>query len=234
MHLPFTNAQFFDLFGAYNSTLWPAALVLWVLTLAAVVQIMRGRAGAVGLGALAALHWAWSGVVYHAAYFTAINPAAWIFAALFGAEALAWLWLGPIRRRLAFDWGASPRHVLAAVFLVYALIYPALGPITGHALPRTPLFAVPCPTAIFTAGVLLALVRPAPRWLFVVPIVWSVIGGSAAVTLGVAPDFMLLAAGAVLLVDVAVPRALGGSRPAAAGPIAHGGPGGPAPGHGCA
>jgi uncharacterized membrane protein YjjB (DUF3815 family) len=60
----------------------------------------------------------------------------------------------------------------------------------------TPLFGVaPCPTTIFTLGML--LLSNASWRLFAIPLVWSIIGGSAAVLLGVPQDYGLILAGAV-------------------------------------
>ena len=199
MTLPFTHAQFLDVLAAYNAALWPVAALLWLATLVAVVRLLRGRARASGMAALLALHWAWSGIAYHAVFFTRINPAAWGFAGLFVLGAAAFAWYGMVRHRLAFDIGWTPRHVLAGVFIVYALAYPGLVLLTGLQWPRMPGFGVPCPTTLFTAGLLLAAVPPVPRWVFVAPILWAVIGGSAAVTLGVTPDYMLFVAAAAML-----------------------------------
>ena len=206
MNLPFTETQFLDLFGAYNATFAAVEITLWLFTLIAAVQLVRDRATGDGMGLLLAFHWAWSGVVYHALYFTSINPLAWAFAALFVVQALAFLWLGGVRAALSFDWHASPRHLASAVFLVYALLYPVLSPLTGHPFPRAPIFAVPCPTVLFTAGVLLAAAPPVPRWLFAIPLAWSVVGGSAALTLGITPDLMLFASGAALLLRALAPH----------------------------
>lgn len=200
MPLPFTEAQFLDVFRAYNVRLWPVVVALWLVTLAVTIALLRGRVHATVPAVLAAVHWAWSGVAYHAVFFTRINPAAWLFAVLFVAEAFAFVWLGVITRRLAFDVRGTPRYGLAALFLLYSLTYPLLVWFSGHRFPSAPVFAVPCPTVLFTAGVLLAAARPIPRLLFVVPIVWSIVGGSAAVLLGMTPDVMLWAAGGCLAV----------------------------------
>ena len=40
---------------------------------------------------LLAGHWLWAGLVYHAWFFTAINPAAWLFAALFVAQGVLFI-----------------------------------------------------------------------------------------------------------------------------------------------
>ncbi|MBZ5558650.1 MAG: DUF6064 family protein [Acidobacteriia bacterium] len=204
--LPFTGTQFLDNLGAFNTALWPVVIVLWLAALALTIQIVRGRARAKVVWTFAAILWAWSGIAYHAVYFTRINPAAWIFAALFVAQAIGFLWSGVSLRLLPFAWGRSPRYWLAAVFLAYSLLYPALVVIAGHTLPRAPAFGVPCPTTIFTAGLLLAAM-PVSRWLLVVPIVWSLVAGSAAFLFGVTPDLVLFLV-AVTLAGCALPAEL--------------------------
>ena len=81
-----------------------------------------------------------------------------------------------------------------------AILYPLIGLATGHHYPETPMFGVtPCPVTIFTFGLLLFTVRPVPRWLLVIPFIWSLIGGSAAILLNVPQDWLLLASGCIAL-----------------------------------
>ena len=176
MTLPFSEQQFLDVFGRYNTREWPVVLLLWLATVWFVVQLMRERSTSVGLGLLLAFHWAWSGVVYHASFFAAVNPAAWLFAALFTIEAAIFLWVA-LTRRIAFVWGHAARHKFAAVFIVYSLVYPLLVLASGHEHPRAPLFAVPCPTTLLTCGLLLTAVPRVPIVASVVPIAWTVIAG---------------------------------------------------------
>jgi hypothetical protein len=199
MQLPFTEAQFLEVFRAYNVAFWPVVVGLWLATFALTVELLRGRAHPVALNALTAVHWAWSGVIYHAVFFTRINPAAWLFAGLFVLEAGAFFWFGVVKRRLVFRVARTPRDLFAVGFLIYSLAYPLLVWLTGHQFPSAPLYAVPCPTTLFTAGVLLTSAPPLPRSLLVVPIVWSIVGGSAALLLGMTPDLMLFAAGVCLV-----------------------------------
>ena len=203
MTLPFTHAQFLDLFGAYNTELGVAVVALWLISAAALVQYFRGRLGGRAVVWLLAVHWAWSGVVYHAGYFTRINPAAWLFAALFVVEAILLVWYG--RTTLASSDVRLGRRWLADAFLVAAIVYPGLVVITGHHVPRAPLFAVPCPTVLFTAGLLLAMGPLLPRSLVVVPVLWAVVGGSAAITFHVVPDFLLFGAGLALIWSAVAP-----------------------------
>lgn len=199
VQLPFTRQEFFDLFAAYNRTLWPAVIGLWVASAFAAVWVFSSRRpNDRWMSGFLAVHWAWSAIAYHVAFFTRINPAAWLFAVIFLLQAALFLWLGVIKRRLSF---ASPRTgwtPIGWLLTTYALVYPAINIVQHHSVVTTPAFAVPCPTTIFTVGLLL-LARFRSRILAVVPIIWSAVGGSAAILLGVSADYALPVAGAVLL-----------------------------------
>jgi hypothetical protein len=216
LELPFTHDAFLDVFGAYNAAWWPAAVVLWVATAWLAVQWMRrGRlSGRVAFGLLA-IQWAWSGIVYHAFYFRAINPAALFFAAGFLVQAALFAWLAATSRGHVGG-GLTLRIGLAGALVGYALIYPLLGLAFGLRYPRAPLFAVPCPTALVTAGWLLAA-EGVPRVVNVLPLLWAVVGSSAAFALGIRADLALVAAAALLTVDTVAPSLLGGRTTIASG-----------------
>lgn len=206
MTLPFTETQFFDILAAYNGVFWPAVVALWVASFIVVARFIRRRPSSGVIGGLLAVHWAWSGVAYHMAYFARINPAAWMFGALFVVQAVLFV-LALGRRQVRFDWQSDGRHFAAAAFLALALLYPVLAVLAGHGWPRMPAFAVPCPTTLLTTGFLLAAVPSFPRWLLVVPVFWALVGGSAAVLLGVAPDVSLFVAAATLAMLALRPHA---------------------------
>ncbi len=207
MTLPFTPNEFFDVLAAYNERLWPFVLTLWLLTACAVVVLTRARPVPPWfIPGLLALHWAWSGLAYHAAFFSRINPAAWLFAGLFVLEAGLLLWYGIVHRRFQLSRGSFVQRALSSGLIAYALLYPAIARAEGHAFPRLPIFGVPCPTTILTIGFLLAADRSLPRLVAVIPLIWAFIGGSAAFLFGVRADLMLLAAGVALTVDLVRPR----------------------------
>lgn len=83
---------------------------------------------------------------------------------------------------------------VAAGLIVYAMvIYSVVGSLVGRGWPRLPMFGVaPCPTTIFTLGVLMLARQVAPLWLAAIPIAWALIGSSAAMLLGVWEDLGLL------------------------------------------
>jgi hypothetical protein len=82
---------------------------------------------------------------------------------------------------------------------VYSLVYPAINAVSHSTLLRIPTFGVPCPTTIFTAGVLM-LAMPRSWSLSTVPVIWSAIGGSAAFLLGVHADLALPVSGVALAI----------------------------------
>jgi hypothetical protein len=199
MKLPFTHDQFLDVFGAYNRALWPAALLLWGLSVVALVALLRrGASVSRFVAALLAVHWAWAGIAYHLAMFRSINPAATLFGGLFLVEAALLGWRGAAGR-LTFAPPSSTWGRIGVAVIAYALLYPGLGLVLGLELPRWPSFGVPCPTTILTVGMLLLSSRREARRLGAIPLVWSAVGGSAAILMNVRADYGLIVAGALLL-----------------------------------
>jgi hypothetical protein len=196
--LPFTATQFLDVFGMYNTAIWPAQLVAYVLALGALALIATRRPASLRIAvSILALLWFWNGVTYHLFYFSRINPAAYGFAALFIAQSLLFL-LFAVRREdptPATGWG--PARLIGALMIAYALVvYNVLGTMLGHSWPRVPVFGVaPCPTTIFTLGLLMLSAGSVPFWLLAIPLVWAAIGSSAAVLLSVREDLGLVVAG---------------------------------------
>jgi hypothetical protein len=77
--------------------------------------------------------------------------------------------------------------------LIFAMaVYPVLGWLASHGWPRGPAFGVaPCPTVIFTMGLLSLAEGRVPLHLLVIPVLWALLGGSAAWLLNVPEDLAL-------------------------------------------
>jgi hypothetical protein len=207
--LPFTSEQFFAVFGAYNESVWPAQLFLLALAVLALVLVAFPRTwSGSAVSAILAFLWAWLALAYHLAFFAAINPAAYVFAAVSAAGALAFLWQGVVKRKLRFHLTRSVRVAVGVALVVFALfVYPAWSIYSGHGFSAMPTFGLPCPTTLFTMGLFTFLVPPYPRSTLVVPILWCLVGAQAAFLLGVWQDLVLLLAAAVGTVLIARPSA---------------------------
>jgi hypothetical protein len=199
--MPFTASEFLDVFAAYNEALWPLALALWVFTAAVFgMFVARARVRLPLPMLLLAGHWLWAGVLYHALFFTAVNPAAWLFAALFVLQAVFFIVAASSGLVVAVRLG-SWRHVVSSSMIVYSLLYPAIVWADGFLYPRMPTFGVPCPTVVLTIGFLVA-VSSSSILLSVIPVAWSMLGVSAVWSFGVHADLALPAAGALLVIDL--------------------------------
>jgi hypothetical protein len=207
MKLPFTPEQFFGVFRAYNETVWPAQVALLALAVGALLLVAFPRRwSGRGVSAILAFLWAWLGLAYHFAFFATINPLAYAFAAVSVLGSLVFVWQGVVQGKLEFRLVPDARGVLGVVMVVFAIVvYPAWSVYAGHGYPAMPTFGLPCPTTLFTMGVLAFLVVPYPRAVFAVPVLWCLVGVQAAFLLGVWQDLGLLVAAAVGIVLIARP-----------------------------
>ena len=200
MKIPFTIEQFFDVFGTYNTAIWPAQVLAYLLCIIALAFAFREtKLSARIVSGILAFFWIWTGVFYHIVHFSVINSAAWIFGVFYIVQGLLFLLIGTNHDRLAFRFSLKPLPIIGGCFILYAMVvYPLLGISFGHSYPKAPMFGVaPCPTTIFTFGILLWATKSVPAYLLIIPLLWSIVGMSAAVNLRVPQDYGLVIAGVI-------------------------------------
>ena len=197
--IPFTVDQFLDVFARYNVAVWPAQIVLYTIALCAIgLALQRTRNFSRSINCLLSVLWLWSGVVYHLIFFSRINSAAYFFGVLFIFQVFLFIYAGGLKRKISFGFSRSSYGIIGGLFIFYALlIYPSLSYKLGHRYPMTPTFGVPCPTIIFTFGMFLWTRLKVPMYIMVIPLLWSLIGLSAALSLGMKEDLGLVVAGAL-------------------------------------
>ena len=198
--LPFTREQFLAVFVSYNEAIWPVQVAAYLLGIIGVAVLFRaGRFSDRIIAAILSAMWLWTGIGYHALFFAPINRVAFAFGALFVLQGLYLAYAGVLRDQLRFGFQAGPAAWVGVILILYAaIIYPLIGMATGHAYPEMPMFGVtPCPVTLFTFGFLLLTTARFSRWLLVIPFVWSLIGGSAALLLGIPQDWLLLISGLI-------------------------------------
>ena len=152
MALPFTHDAFL-MFG-HNTTLWPMVVLLWLATVkVAWPWIRRGEVSSPQLFEC----WPLLGLVGPRLPLGLLPPdqsGGPAFAAAFAVEAVLLGWLAATSRGPVVA-GTTRRRIIGNA-LVLRLAYPLLGFVFGLTYPRLPLFAVPCPTTLVTAGWLIA------------------------------------------------------------------------------
>jgi len=204
MNLPFNADQFIRVFVQYNQAVWPMQLVLNGAALACVTLLFCAQPWASRMMTLLlAGLWLWMAIAYHFTFFAPVNPAAWWFGVLFLLGGAAFDWFGVVDDKLRFRVSSNSWTLTGAILIIFAVaIYPLISYAMGRRYPAAPTFGLPCPTTIFTIGLLLFVEAPTPRSVFIVPIVWCGIGSLAALWLGVLEDLSLFIAGLVGLAAV--------------------------------
>jgi hypothetical protein len=195
---PFTAETYLSLFETYNTAIWPAQAVAYGLGILALLAALRPMAGGGRIAfAVLSAFWLWNSIAYHLMHFLQINFAALGFAALFALQGILFAAMA-IGSRKSFRFGRDAVAWSGLLMCLFALVaYPLLGWLAGHGGSRAAVFGVaPAPTVIFTFGMLLLLEGRAPLTLGVIPLLWALAAGSAAVIrLGIAEDAAVLLAG---------------------------------------
>ena len=197
MQIPFTIKEFLEVFKNYNQSVFPIQIIFYLLVFYGLYLLFKNHKHEnIFLNSLVAFLWLWIGIVYQLIFFTTINKAAYAFGILFIIQGFMFAYFGAYKNLVSFKFSNSVSVITGIIFIVYALIiYPILGYLLGHQYPYSPTFGLPCPTVIFTFGLLLFTDDKIPVYLLIIPLLWSLIGFSAAVNLSVYEDFGLLIAG---------------------------------------
>jgi hypothetical protein len=129
-------------------------------------------------------------------FFARINKAAYLFGILYIIQGILFFYSGVIKDRLSFLFKPDKYGILGFIFILYGLIiYPLLNHLLGHSYPASPTFGLPCPTTIFTFGLLMWTEKIIPKYILIIPLIWSIIGFFAALNYGIYADFGLLVTG---------------------------------------
>jgi hypothetical protein len=204
MKLPFTLEQFLDVFRQYNVSVWPVQVLLIVLALVTTYfSILKKSYSDKIIVSILTFLWLWMGIVYHLIYFSSINKAAILFGSLFIIQGLVFFYFGVLKNKLRFQLSLNRNGITGMVLILFALIvYPLFGYWLGHVYPSAPTFGLPCPTTIFTFGILLFSSSRVPFIVIIIPAIWSIIGFSATVSLGMKEDTGLLIAGLICTIMI--------------------------------
>lgn len=199
MNIPFTTEQFLEVFKEYNQAVFPMQIVFYLMSIVVIYLTVKSSANSGKfVSGILAFFWLWMGIVYHIFFFTAINKAAYFFGAAFILQGVLFLILGVFLNRFSFKIRPCTYGITGIILILFALIvYPVLGYTAGHIYPYSPTFGLPCPTTIFTFGLLLLNDKKCPVTILVIPFLWSVAGFSAAFNFGITEDTGLLVSGLI-------------------------------------
>lgn len=202
MNIPFTTEQFFQVITDYNITFFPIQILIVFLGIICLILIHTGKSYKDKLiGSYIGMLWSWIGIMYHLAFFTSINKAAYIFGILFILQGLVVLYETFRGDKLKFQFKGHAVDYIAYILLIFAIIiYPILLYFLENSIYTTITLGLPCPSTILTFGFFMMTSRNFPKFLLIIPVIWTIIGTSAAFNFGVYPDYMMLIAAIVAVI----------------------------------
>ncbi len=197
MNVPFTTEAFLNIFRSYNEAVFPAQIVFNLIALLTVYLVFTNlKYKDKIINSVLSFFFLWIGIVYQIMFFSGINRAAYLFGALFIIQGILFYIYGVYSNKLNFRYNMDYMNFSGLFFILYALIiYPTLGYSLGHGYPNSPTFGLPCPTTIFTFGILLFINNKIPAIVLIIPVIWSIIGFGAALNFSIYEDAALLIAG---------------------------------------
>lgn len=202
MNIPFSVQEFLSIFAEYNMEFQFMPIIMYILGITSVVLLITNRTQFSRIiSGILCFFWVWIGLIYQIKFFSTINPAAIVFGILFIIEGALFFFFGTWKNKLIFTFSKDLVSAAGGLLIIYALIiYPIFGYFAGHHYPFSPLFGMaPCPTVIFTFGILLLNREKTPTTLLIQPTLWAVIGLSAAIQLHIYEDFGLIASAIIAL-----------------------------------
>lgn len=197
MKAPFTAEQFLDTIFQYNQSVFPLQILFYLIGIISIYLLFKPTSNSdKTISLILTFFWIWMGIAYHLTFFTPINKAAYFFGGIFILQGIMFSIYGFIKNKLSFHFRPDAYGITGIILILSALVlYPLLGYSFGHIYPYSPTFGLPCPTTIFTLGLLLMSDKKCPVIILVIPFIWSIIGFTAAFNFGIVEDTLLLVSG---------------------------------------
>ncbi|UCC79396.1 MAG: hypothetical protein JSW64_14165 [Candidatus Zixiibacteriota bacterium] len=197
----FTLVKFLITLENYILDIWPLQIVSYILGIAAVVlAIKRTRFSNRAISFILSIYWLWIGIVFCMLYWVKTFNLALMFGIVLIVQGLLFLYTS-IKENISFSYSGKLQSIIGIVLIFYAMIgYQLIGLFIGHTYPNLFAFGlVPCPTMIFTLGLLLWTDKKIPKYILIIPALFSLVGIEAAVK-GIYEDIGLFVLGVLAVI----------------------------------
>ena len=186
---------FLRVFEKYNLDIWPMQVVAYIIGIVSLFFVIKRTEYSNRINAaILSFLWLWIGIVFFLLYFAPVFSLHYVFGGLFIIQGILFL-ANVFKPRVSFGCKRDVYSLVGILFIAYAMIgYPVVGYLLGHGH-SAPFGVTPCPTTVFTFGLLLLIDKKVPKLLLVIPLLWALIGGLPPVFVGVFEDIGLIVAG---------------------------------------
>jgi hypothetical protein len=200
-----TLERFLDFASNYNLDLYPVQYLMLGLGITGVfVGIFAGKYTSWTISAILGFFYAWIGIAFYLKYFAEFMPVPVLFAVLFLIQALLFILEGIVRNRLVFRFRPDIYGLTGALLIFYALFgNQALEYVLGRGYPQILSFGLfPCPTVIFSLGILLWTDKKFPAYILIFPLINALSGFIPAFLIGIIEDIGLIISGLLVLLMI--------------------------------
>jgi hypothetical protein len=186
---------FLRVFEKYNLDIWPMQVVAYIIGIVSLFFVIKRTEYSNRINAaILSFLWLWIGIVFFLLYFAPVFSLHYVFGGLFIIQGILFL-ANVFKPRVSFGCKRDVYSLVGILFIAYAMIgYPVVGYLLGHGH-SAPFGVTPCPTTVFTFGLLLLIDKKVPKLFLVIPLLWALIGGLPPVFVGVFEDIGLIVAG---------------------------------------
>jgi hypothetical protein len=195
-----TLERFLEYASRYNQDLYPAQYLMLGLGLIAVLRVfIRARRSSRYIAAILGFFYGWIAIEFYMVYFKEFMPIPYVFGILFMIQALIFILEGTIRNRISFQFKADIYGLTGAVLIFYGIFgYQALEYLLGRGYPALLSFGMfPCPTVIFSLGILLWTEKKFPPYILIFPIINALSGFIPVFKIGIIEDIGLIISGLI-------------------------------------
>jgi len=175
----FSETTYYRQFELYNLAVWPLHLIAVLFLLLILYTLWKKPVWSGQLNAmLLVIAWVWIAWAFLYQRFYLIHVVANWYAWVFVLQAGLIAWYGLVKKQLIICRKSLLRISLSFVLLFISFIlYPFLALLSGRSWLQFEMFALaPDPTVLGTIAIL--LINKAPRFLYVIPVLWGVISYS--------------------------------------------------------
>ena len=198
----FTLERFLNYATIYNQDLYPVQyLMLGIGILAILPVFFRTKHSSRFISAILAFFYGWIGIQFYMIYFKEFMAIPFVFGILFIIQALIFIFEGTVRNRISFHFKADLYGLSGALLIIYAMLgYQALEYLLGRGYPEILAFGMfPCPTVIFSLGILLWTDKKFPPYILIFPMIQALSGFIPAFIIGIIEDIGLIISGLLVI-----------------------------------
>ena len=202
---PFTLQEFFNMIASYNTAYWPLPLVTYALgILAAILAWLKSDYASKTAASILALFWLWTGIVFYGFWMSQLSRSSFVFSVLFVIQAVLLVWAGVMQRNLSFNARADIYGLIGGLAILYGMAgYPVIEFFLNRGYPQTLILGMaPCPTTVFTLGMLMWSDSPTPRRVLVIPVSYAIVGGAMVAAQGIVEDLGMLTVGLLAVIMI--------------------------------